>query len=104
MRNPPHYWQARLRQAANEEAVLSVVREFVAALPRDDVAKLPPASRPDGLASRDAVIELNVQVARDELLYPGPPEARELLREMSIVLTEASTRLANLSLGPPSGV
>ena len=103
MRNPPQHWQGRIRQAANEEAVLAVVSEFVHSLPRDGIARLPEGSRPDGIGGRDEVIALNVQVARDELLCAGPPEVRELLREMAIVLTEASARLTNLSLGPPSG-
>ena len=102
MRNPPQHWQGRIRQAANEEAVLAVVQEFVQSLPRDGLARLPATSRPDGLGARDEVIALNVQVARDELLCSGPAEVRELLREMVTVLTEASARLSSLSLGPPS--
>ena len=104
MRNPPQYWQGRLRQAATEDAVVAVVGEFLASLPRDGLAKLPEASRPHGIATRDDVIAHNVQVARDELLCAGPAEVRELLREMAIVLTEASARLSHLSLGPPSGI
>ena len=102
MRNTPQHWQARIRQASSEEAVLAIVREFVQSLPRDGLARLPASSRPDGVGARDEVIALNVQVARDELLCNGPAEVRELLREMVTVLTEASTRLSSLSLGPPS--
>ena len=103
MRNPPLYWQGRIRQAANEEAVLAVVAEFLDSLPSDGVAKLPESSQPHGILGRDEVIAHNVQVARDELLCAGPIEVRELLREMAIVLTEASVRITNFSLGPPSG-
>ena len=103
MRSPPQHWQGRIRQAPNEEAVLAVAQEFVSSLPRDGLARLPATSRPDGVGARDEVIALNVQVARDELLCNGPSEVRELLREMAIVLTEASSRLTNFSLGPPSG-
>ena len=103
MKDPPQYWQGRIRQAHSEEAVLAVVAEYVASLPHDGIDKLPESSRPVGLNGRDEVIAHNVQVARDELLYAGPEDVRELLREMAIVLTEASTRLTNLSLGPPSG-
>jgi hypothetical protein len=102
MRNPPQHWQGRIRQAANEEAVLAVVQEFVRSLPRDGLAKLPASSRPDGLSAREEVMALNVQVARDELLCRGPEEVCGLLREMVTVLTEASARLSSLSLGPPS--
>ena len=104
MRNPPQYWQGRIRQAATEEAVIAVVSEFLDALPRDGLAKLPVSSRPHALTGRDEIIAHNVQVARDELLCSGPAEVHELLREMAIVLTEASARLTNLSLGPPSGI
>ena len=104
MRNTALYWQGRIRQATTEDAVLAVVAEFLASLPHDGVAKLPESSRPNGAASRDEVIAHNVQVARDELLFNGPADVRGLLREMAIVLSEASGRLANLSLGPPSGL
>ncbi|MEO7742724.1 MAG: hypothetical protein ABIR98_07300 [Usitatibacter sp.] len=104
MRNPPQYWQGRIRQATTEDAVLAVVTEFLDSLPHDGIAKLPESSRPHGLRGREEVIAHNVQVARDELLCDGPAEVRELLRAMAIVLTEASSRLANLSLGPPSGL
>ena len=103
MRNPPQHWQGRIRQAANEEAVLAVVQDYVHSLPRDGLAKLPASSRPDGVAARDEVIALNVQVARDELLFSGPTDVRELLREMVTVHTEASARLTSLAMGPPSG-
>ena len=103
MRNPPPYWQGRIRQAANEDAVVAVVHEFLASLPADVLARLPASSRPEGLDGRDAVIAHNVQVSRDELLCTGPADVRELLREMATVLTEAATRLTNLSLGPPTG-
>lgn len=104
MRNPPLYWQGRIRHAATEESVLAVVAEYVASLPSDALARLPESSRPHGPLGRDEVIAHNVQVARDELLCDGSQEVRELLRDMVIVLTEASTRLTALSLGPPSGV
>ena len=102
MRNPPQYWQGRIRQAPNEEAVLAVVEEFISSLPHDGVARLPESSRPYGIKGRDAVIAHNVQVARDELLCDGPAEVKELLRDLAMVLTEASARITNFSLGPPS--
>lgn len=104
MRNPPQYWQGRLRQAANEEAVIATVAEFIATLPPDGIERLPASSRPHGISDRDEIIAHSVQVARDELLCNGPAEVRALLREMAVVLAEASARLANLSLGPPSGL
>jgi hypothetical protein len=104
MRHPPQYWQSRIRQAATEEAVIEVISEFLDSLPRDGIAKLPESSRPGGITGPDEVIAHNVQVARDELLFTGPAEVRELLREMATVLTEGSARLGSLSLGPPSGL
>jgi hypothetical protein len=104
MGNSASYWQARIRQASNEETILAIVSQFFASLPRDGVARLPLSSRPEGAASRDEVIAHSVQVARDELLCSGPSEVRDLLREMATVLSEASARLTNLALGPPSGL
>ena len=104
MKNPLQYWQGRIRQAANEEAVIATVAEFLATLPPDGVARLPASSRPHGITGRDEIIAHNVQVARDELLCNGPGDVQALLREMAAVLAEASARLANLSLGPPSGL
>lgn len=98
MRSPVDPWQARIRASQSEDEVLAVVREFLAAVTPEDVSRLPASSRPGRVHSPEDVAALNVQVTREELMYTGDGRVAELLRRMVFVLTEANTRLSQLSL------
>ena len=79
---------------------------YLATLPREEVASLPESSRPVRLARPEDIAALNVQIARDELMYSGEEKVASLLREMVTVLSEATHRLAQFSveaqlLAPP---
>ena len=87
-----------MRAAPSEEALLGIVGEYLATLSREQVLGLPPASRPGPIGDRDDVAALNVQVARAELMYEGDADTASLLREMVVVLTEATHRLSQISL------
>ena len=87
-----------MRSAASEEALLHIVSAYLATLPRDEVASLPASSRPVQLDRPGDIAALNVQIARDELMYSGEERVAKLLREMVSVLTEATHRLAQFSL------
>lgn len=106
-RETHEYWQRQMRAAASEDALLHIVSAYLATLPREAVASLPESSRPVQLARPDDIAALNVQLARDELMYSGEEKVASLLREMVTVLTEATHRLTQFSLearllGPPS--
>lgn len=91
-------WQAVVRQAHSEDAVLEQVRKYLASLSEDEIAGLPESTRPVALESADDLMAYNLQLARAEVLGVGDGAARPLLRTMVLVLNEAASRIASMSL------
>ena len=99
-------WQRRIRAAPTPDGLLELVREFLGLLAPEQVGRLPPSSRPNGVRDIDELAAFNVQVAKDELMFEGDAATRALLRRMTTVLTEATNRGAQFSfegrtLNPP---
>jgi hypothetical protein len=92
------HWQQVVRQATTEAALLGAIRDYLASLPEDAVARLPESVRPLEVATADDIATLNVMVVRAELMHQGDPESAALLRQMLTVLGEAVGRLASMSL------
>ena len=86
-------WQRQIRRAQSPDALLAVVREFLASLPADQVHRLPPTSKLHEIRDGDELAALNVQLAKDELMFSGEAETRALMRRMIAVLGEATNRL-----------
>jgi hypothetical protein len=86
-------WQRQIRGAQSPEALLAVVRRFLASLPPDELHRLPPSSKPHDIRDLDELAALNVQLAKDELMFSGEAETRALMRRMIAVLGEATNRL-----------
>lgn len=91
-------WQNALRKAYDEAALVAVVADFLRSLPAEDVERLPAGARPIAIHDADDIVALNVEVAREELLFTGDPRTAALLRLMLTVLTEAANRLASFSI------
>lgn len=91
-------WRTALRNAATEEKVIALVREYAAGIPAEMIGQLPPGCRPGPMTDRDEIISLNLQLVREELLLPGDDELRALFRGLILVFTEASARLAQIEL------
>ena len=104
MKQPLQHWQSAVRHAPSEDAVLVQVRKYLASLSEDDIGCLPESARPVPLEAPDDLMAYNLQVARDELMGNGDAPAAGILREMVLVLNEAASRIANMSLDvPPRG-
>jgi hypothetical protein len=92
------HWQRQMRSAQSEAALLAVVGSYLATLSHEQLSRLPESSRPTPIADREDIAALNVQIARDELMYTGDDDVAVLLRQMVVVLSEATKRLAQFSL------
>jgi hypothetical protein len=92
------YWQRQMRSAPSQNALLEVVGKYLATLSHDQISTLPEGSRPRVIHQIDDVAALNVQVARDELVYAGDEQVAALLRQMVVVLTEATHRISQFSI------
>ena len=91
-------WQNALRQAHTEAALGAVVADFLGSLPAEDVERLPAGARPVAIRDAEDVVALNVEVAREELMFTGDARTAASLRLILTVLTEAANRLASMSI------
>jgi hypothetical protein len=92
------HWQNAVRQAPSEAALVAVVADFLHSLPAEDVERLPAYARPIAIRTAEDVAALNVQVAREELMFAGDARTAASLRLILTVLTEAANRLASMSI------
>ena len=91
-------WQQAVRLAPTEASLVGVVAEYLEGLPAEARAGLPQAARPGAIRGAEDIVALTLQVAREELMFSGGAETAALLREMLSVLTEATGRLASMSI------
>ena len=85
------WWLDHLGAAADEPAVVEMVREFMRAWPREKIDALPPAYRPRRLETADEISEYAVVLARAQL--KGDHRAPHM-HAMAIFFTEAAMRLS----------
>ena len=97
MENQLGIWQARIRSAADESEVILAVQTCVSSLGSAVIGTLPTPCEAHQVRDRETVAAYTLQLVRDELLFRGPQEIREVLRGMSIVFNEAGMRLSQLS-------
>ena len=100
-------WQILIQVAPNEDAVIALVRRYLSTLSEAEFLRVPPDFRPTLPSTRDEVAGWAVQLVRGEMKFTGEPATAELLHQMAVVFSEASTRFAQLAqaarvLGPAS--
>jgi hypothetical protein len=105
MLTPYARWQSLIQIAPSEEAVIALVRRYLGTLTETEMERLPFEFRPTLPSTRDEVAGWAVQLVRAEMKYSGEEAAAELLHQMAVVFSEASTRFARLAqaarvLGP----
>lgn len=89
-------WLMAVRSASSEEALIAVMRRYVASRAPTELARLPAACRPRDPQTRDDILESAVVLAREELKLPTDVGPDDPLRQMAIVYAEASTRLTRM--------
>ena len=87
------WWLDHLRAAASMEAIVVIVREFVAAWPRAKIDELPPAYRPTRLDTANDISSYAVTLARAQL---RGDHAAPHLHAMAIFFTDAAMRISEL--------
>jgi hypothetical protein len=100
-------WQILIQVAPTEDAVIALVRRYLGTLSEAEYLRLPLDFRPMLPSTRDEVAGWAVQMVRGEMKFTGERETAELLHQMAVVFSEASTRFAQLAqaarvLGPAS--
>jgi hypothetical protein len=98
-------WQSLIQIAPSEDAVIALVRRYLGTLSEAEMMRVPSEIRPSLPSTRDEVAGWAVQLVRAEMKFTGDPEVADLLHQMAVVFSEASTRFARLAqatrvLGP----
>lgn len=85
-------WQGRLNEATDELEVLGVVKDHIARLSPEELARLPATLRPPRLVDADDVSAYALLLARQQHLG----ETSEVLDKLARFATNASLRLSQI--------
>ena len=89
-------WQREIEGAADFEQLLLIVRLYLAAWSPEDLAQLPTDLAATSLPERDGIHARAIMASRAELASKGDEPGYPVLREMSLAMTAAATRLRTL--------
>lgn len=92
----PERWIPLLQSCDSESELVRVLRDFLATIPPNELAGIPAGA---GIATFESALDLAgiaVSLAREELLFRGDGESRDLLNNVTAVFTAAATRLAEI--------
>jgi hypothetical protein len=92
----PERWIPLLQSCDSETELVRVLREFIATIPPTDLAAIPVGA---GIATFDTALDvagIAVSLAREELLFMGDGDSRDLLNNVTAVFTAAAMRLAEI--------
>lgn len=86
-----------LQAAANEEAVFLLVQRHLEAMPEQAFVGLPEEFRPHLIRSADDVSRWALYFSRQDLTVPPGQGPRTVLRDMVVLFTTASRKLADIA-------
>ena len=89
----PTTWAAKLREANAEPEVVEIVREFVAQLTPDDIARIPPHVRPGRFIDATDVTAYGFDLVRHEC---EDNDGRRVVQRLARFFSEASIRLSEI--------
>lgn len=88
-------WQQLLAGASTPDEVISIAREFVAAIDHAALAKLPPACRPGQLFQTQDITSFAYEVVRHECRQED--EVADTIHKLAAFFSRASVRLSQLA-------
>ena len=86
-------WQGRIQMASDIDELVRVVRNYLETWNPRQLRHLPWNLAATAVPSCDAIVARAVLTARAELMFQGSEEEHYLLRQMSLTLSAAATRL-----------
>ena len=90
-------WREALRSAPTENAVLEVIRRYVASWSRDDVALLPAGYWPDSIDDGNELVVITFKVGELHTEFDGDHRTHALIQDLLLFLTQACVRMVQLS-------
>jgi hypothetical protein len=91
-------WQEQLVSASTEAQVIAVVRSYLAQLPEETLALMPPELRQAAVTDVTAVAGLAVAAAKAELATAYDAPGVLVLRDASMFFASAAVRITTLTL------
>ena len=92
-------WRQELTAATTEKAVIDVVRDYVALLTHDEVAGIPPGSRPGIVHTGEEIAGWAVNLVRNQLAMIAQSEGIEVMRDMSEFFAAAAAQITEIKVG-----
>lgn len=90
-------WRTQLKAATTQQAVLTVVSQFLDEWAPWEVAAVPPEAWPAALASRDDVVQHALRLSRIHADLGGSARGLSGVQELLLFFTHASVRISQLA-------
>jgi hypothetical protein len=90
-------WQPLVREAASEQEVVRILREYLDVWPEAERAAFPRIVNPWSVRTRQQIAECAVDLARAELMFEGDAESRRRLEDVTALFRDAVTRFSQLA-------
>ena len=90
-------WRTQLKAATTQQAVLSVVSQFLDDWSPPEVSALPPRAWPGTLTSKDDVVQHALRLSQLHAELSAAPGALTGLQELLLFFTHASVRVSHLA-------
>lgn len=91
-----HSWRTELKNAGGVEAVLDVVRRFLAEWKPEEIASLPAGGWPKSIGSRKAVQDNAFRLFELHAAFEGDTPSLARLQELLLFLTHVSVRITQV--------
>jgi len=89
-------WRTYLRGATAEQAVVEIVRTFLATWSAEEVARLPKDVWPGPILNGRDLVRETLKVGQAHSQFGGPRGSLALLQELLLFMTQASVRVTQL--------
>ena len=90
-------WRTQLKASTTQQAVLTVVSQFLDEWSANEVAALPPEAWPPPLSSRNDVVQHALRLSRIHADLSGSSRGLPGVQELLLFFTHASVRLSHLA-------
>ena len=97
-------WRTHLKATTTQEAVLTVVSQFLDEWTPGEISLLPPEAWPQPITSRSALLAHAFRLGRMHSEFQGPSESLFGLQELLLFFTHAAVRITQLATLAQHGV
>jgi hypothetical protein len=89
-------WRTYLRGATTEQAVVEIVRTYLASFSAEEISRLPVSAWPAPVNTGKELIREALKIGQAHSVFSGSRAALSLLQELLLFMTQASVRAMQL--------